>query len=166
MQEQEFWAIIEKAKAAAGNDCEQVPEALRAVLSGLTSEQVAAYDKRFHELVIRAYRWDLWAAAYIIHGGCSDDGFTDFRAGLIGMGEKAYRDALANPESLADLDQDYVENMTIMEEIAYVGAEVYEEMTGNDMPDHELDYPADPAGEPWEEDAVDEIHPKLAAIYS
>ena len=32
------------------------------------------------------YRWDMWAAAYLIGGGCSDDGFIDFRAGLIAQG--------------------------------------------------------------------------------
>lgn len=34
------------------------------------------------------YRRDLWAAAYIIGGGCSDDSFIDFRAGLIAQGHE------------------------------------------------------------------------------
>lgn len=32
---------------------------------------------------MEAYRRDLWAAAYHANGGCSDDGFIDFRIWLI-----------------------------------------------------------------------------------
>jgi len=47
------------------------------------------------------YRYDLWAAAYLIGGGCSDDGFIDFRAGLIAQGRDWYQKAAASPDSLA-----------------------------------------------------------------
>ena len=30
-----------------------------------------------------AYRWDIWAIAFIINGGCSDDGFEYFRGWLV-----------------------------------------------------------------------------------
>lgn len=45
------------------------------------------------------YRYDLWAAAYLIGGGCSDDSFTDFRAGLIGQGCDWYEQATTSSDS-------------------------------------------------------------------
>ena len=39
--------------------------------------------------------------AYIIGGGCSDDGFWDFRSWLAVRGKRVYLVALRNPESLA-----------------------------------------------------------------
>jgi hypothetical protein len=47
------------------------------------------------------YRWDAWAAAYLIGGGCSDDGFMDFRAGVIAQGRDWYQKAAGSPDSLA-----------------------------------------------------------------
>jgi hypothetical protein len=44
----------------------------------------------------------LWAAAYLIEGGC-DDGFMDFRAGLMLQGRTAFEAAVADPDSLAGL---------------------------------------------------------------
>jgi hypothetical protein len=39
---------------------------------------------------------------YLIGGGCSDDGFIDFRAGLIAQGRDWYERAAASPDDLAD----------------------------------------------------------------
>ncbi|MEU1251459.1 DUF4240 domain-containing protein [Micromonospora arida] len=41
--------------------------------------------------------WDVWAAAYLIGGGCSDDSFIDFRAGVIALGREWYERVLASP---------------------------------------------------------------------
>jgi hypothetical protein len=50
-----------------------------------------------------AFTWPLWAAASLIEGGCSNDGFADFRDGLILQGRTAFERALTNADSLADL---------------------------------------------------------------
>src|SRR5205823_6840092 len=46
----------------------------------------------------RLYRHDMWAGAYLIGGGCSDDGFISFRARLIAQGRDWYKKA--SPDSL------------------------------------------------------------------
>ena len=46
------------------------------------------------------YTWDLWGVAYILKGGCSDDGFEYFRAWLIARGRDFVAQALADPEGL------------------------------------------------------------------
>ncbi|WP_342210876.1 LysR family transcriptional regulator [Streptomyces sp. DH-12] len=45
----------------------------------------------------------LWAAAYVINGGCSDDGFDYFRGWLIAQGREVFERAVARPGALADL---------------------------------------------------------------
>jgi len=74
----------------------------------------------------QAYRWDLWGAAYIIGGGCSDDGFIDFQYGLIAKGREIYESALANPDSLADLA---IPGEIPNELFGYVADNVYEDLT-------------------------------------
>jgi hypothetical protein len=51
----------------------------------------------------RSYVAQLWAAAFVINGGCSDDGFEYFRGWLITRGREVFERALADPDSLADL---------------------------------------------------------------
>ncbi len=46
------------------------------------------------EKLALAYHWDLWALAYMAQGGCSDDGFRDFRAWLILQGKELFEAAL------------------------------------------------------------------------
>ena len=40
-------------------------------------------------------------AAFLIHNGCGDDSFTDFCAGVVGLGRDWYDRALADPDNLA-----------------------------------------------------------------
>ncbi len=72
---------------------------------------------------------DLWGAAYLVNGGCSDDGFHDFRAWLVGRGRHVYESALKNPDTLVDvLDGEPVSGFGL--DVA--AARVYEEKTGRD----------------------------------
>jgi hypothetical protein len=48
-------------------------------------------------------RSSLWAAAYVINGGCSDDGFDYFRAWLMLQGQGTFGQAVADLDSPADL---------------------------------------------------------------
>jgi hypothetical protein len=50
-----------------------------------------------------SYRWDLWGAAYLLNGGCSDDGFEYFRGWLIAQGHEVFERVLEDPDVLADL---------------------------------------------------------------
>jgi hypothetical protein len=100
MDTSEFWAVIETAGASAG---EGMPfhEALTGYLVGRTEQEILDYQERFEEAGQALYRWDVWAAAYLIGGGCSDDGFTDFRAGLIAQGRGWHEKVAESPDSLA-----------------------------------------------------------------
>jgi hypothetical protein len=144
MKEARFWALIDESRQHAcrkklrpGEDfIDAHMIELRKLLRELTPEQLIAYNNRFQYYWYLSYRWDLWAVAYWLHAGCSDDGFIDFRACLISLGKKWYFQVLDDPDSLTDLigrpDVPYMQ----AEGFQYVDTKLYREKTGYDgMPD-------------------------------
>jgi hypothetical protein len=87
MDEDKFWQLIEAAKAACGDSLLEQPDILQESLETLSPESIIEFDAIFTRLRRAAFRWDLWAAAQIVDGHCSDDGFVCFRAGLIGLSQ-------------------------------------------------------------------------------
>ena len=152
-----FWEIVD---ATVTPDYDTQLESLGAALSKLSGNELIAFEADFRRASLKAYRWDLWGAAYVINGGCSDDGFIDFRSWLIAQGQEVYNNALADPESLSD---HIVEAFAEFEEIAYVPIEVFESTQDADWPNPAVSFPSEPEGERWEEDDLDQLYPKLTA---
>ena len=106
-----FWATIEASRAdwdpnapdhfQTGNQARQAA-LLEKVLGALDVDGVLRFGREFSRHFWHAYRRDLWDAAYVIEGGCGDDGFMDFRFWLISMGRDVFEKAVADPRSLAD----------------------------------------------------------------
>jgi hypothetical protein len=157
MDKDRFWRIIESSRRAAASvtDVEFADAHMRTLaeeLKRLSPEEIvafhAAYVRRYHE----AYRWDLWAVAYHYGGGCSDDGFIDFRSCLVSLGQELYNRILADPDSLADvLDRPDIPYM-LAEGFLYVADEVYKELTGEEMPTNSEPHPQDPVGRRFDHD--------------
>ena len=95
-----FWELNE------GLTPDLADKELRDRLSKLDPSEIASYQKHFHLAFASAYQWNLWAAAYIIDGGCSDDSFMDFRYGLISRGRSVFEAAIDNPETLVVVADD------------------------------------------------------------
>jgi Protein of unknown function (DUF4240) len=55
------------------------------------------------DLMAASYRTLPWAAACLINGGCSDDGFDYLRGWRIVQGREVFERSMADPDSLADL---------------------------------------------------------------
>jgi hypothetical protein len=169
VDESEFWEIVESSKLESGGGFDAHAAAVSKKLSALTLEKIAAFEHMFTALTYKAYSWDLWGAAYVIGGGCSDDGFNDFRSWLISMGRQTFERALRDPESLADVELGTGgEEDASFEEFAYIAAQVYEVLTGKQLPaDPTLTHPDDPSGETWDEDpaVLAERYPRLFAKY-
>ena len=165
MTEKDFWNLFAAARKEAGDDAtyeNDGPQILQDLLENLPAAEIADFDRIFNEKYYAAYRWDLWAAAYIIGGGCSDDGFMDFRSELISRGQAVYEAALKNPESLADVEP----SVEGLEGWQYVAGRAYATKTnGQEIPDTGVRQAEDPAGERWEEDDVYSLYPKLAAKF-
>jgi hypothetical protein len=158
----EFWTLIGKSRAA---DCEEHAENLSELLGRKPAQEIIDFDRLFRERLDEAYRWDLWAVAYIVNGGCSDDGFEYFRSWLIGQGRAYFEAALREPERAADNARPGAE--AECEDLLYAAAGAYESKTGDsDMPRARAKAPAGPAGEPWDEDGVEELYPALAKKFA
>ena len=158
MQIETFWQLIEKSKVGA-DDCTEQTDNLLQLLSNLEPTEIVSFSEHFNQKLIDAFRWDLWAIAYIVNGGASDDGFFYFRGWLIAQGKDYFEAALANPQSAAN--NAVVGEFNECEDILYVARQAYEELTGDELPTI-LNEPAQPAGENWEEENVEERFPKLA----
>ncbi|EKE69452.1 hypothetical protein B3C1_15112 [Gallaecimonas xiamenensis 3-C-1] len=128
----------------------------------LPPDEICRFDREYRLKLVQSYRWDLWGAAYLINGGCSDDGFDYFRDFLISEGKEVFESALAHPDSLSSLAE--LEDAEL-EDFRYVIGEAYEQLVGEELPIADIDYPNEPAGEEWDEDDLQELFPKLAALY-
>jgi hypothetical protein len=163
MDDERFWAFVEAARDAAGDDVDDRVGGLEQVLLNHDADEVLEFQHKYDELLERAHRWDLWGAAFLMNGGCSDDGFRHFRDWLISEGETVYEAALADPDSLAAVDQD--EDFEL-EAFGYVAAEVYEQMTDAALPRGKSQESESPAGRPWDESQLPALLPHLAAKYA
>jgi len=163
MTEEEFWKLIEKSGEQSG-ECEAQAAALAWLLSAQTAGAIQAFDDIFAAKRADAYRWDLWGAAYLINGGCSDDGFEYFRCWLIGQGREIFESALKNPDSLADVlsgDEDDLE----CEDLLYAADRAHEDLVGDPLPPRTYSGPSEPHGSEWDEDDLAEMFPRLAAKF-
>lgn len=169
MELERFWKIIELSRrpvdpSHADGNMERQQEELRKLLLKLPAEEIAGFRDRLLEQMEAAFQWDLWGAAYIISGGCSDDGFADFRGWLISMGRSVFERAVADAQSLVDVaDAPEVEDV-FFEEFLYVPARVYEEVTGREIPAYAGHSRSEPSGSRWSEDG-DELQRRFPILW-
>lgn len=167
MTEEHFWQIIQSSFDACSGNTDEQAKALAVELRKLSPGETASFARQFSTHRRQAYSWDLWGAAYLINGGCSDDGFADFRSWLISRGREWYHQALTNPDSLADYP-DLESRDASFEEFAYVASQVHEKLAG-DLPDSSFaPDPDEPAGAEWKEDDEETFQtrwPKLSARF-
>lgn len=129
-----FWQIIDQSRNGKKKiDHGQQVGNLTRILSSLRPEEIVSFDSIFYDLLGRSHRSELWAAAFIINGGCSDDTFHYFRSWLIGQGESVYYNALSDPETLIAVvkpgeDREW-------EGLEYCAADAYEAITGREIHD-------------------------------
>ncbi|OEJ27200.1 polymerase [Streptomyces agglomeratus] len=166
MDETEFWEIIDHTREAAEGDPEDHADLLVDALLQLDPDSVLDFARHFEVRYNRAYRWDLWGAAAVLLGGAGDDAFDFFRCWLIGQGREVFEGALHGPDHLADLLDEFDEEVDgDGEELGYAADEAYEQLTGAVAPD--LGVPAqapEPEGTPLDledEDALAERYPRL-----
>lgn len=161
-----FWNLIDRTRRKSGGEQDRQMDALREELDALAPAEIIDFQTHFDTLRAESYDWDLWGAAYVIRGGCSDDGFMDFRSWLIAQGKPVYEAAMEDAQSLADVANPDQDDCTF-EEFAYVAADVYEGKTSQDeIPSRAEPEPVDPTGEPWEQEELPKRFPKLWAKFA
>lgn len=148
-----FWSLIERARR---------PSELHAELSRLPDDLLLAFERLHPAHMHRAYTWDLWGAAYVINGGCSDDTFEYFRSALISLGRDVFERALEDPDSLADVDlqdeEEWEDWMSPTMHVVHARAGKYGFVGPPDQ-----SAPHQPAGEEWSDDELESRFPRLAA---
>jgi hypothetical protein len=168
MTEPEFWTMIASTQRS---DPEEHVERLEAKLAKLPVPEILSFGNHWHTLHNAAYSWPLWGAAYLINGGCSDDGFIDFRSWLLLKGEATFKAALADPDSLAEVKVEPDEASCE----CYPAVHAYEQAVGTDEPGTYYDaleaahgkFPGseDPSGENWDFDDQDEMANRLPKLF-
>ncbi|MEU9661705.1 DUF4240 domain-containing protein [Streptomyces chartreusis] len=105
MNRQDFWDLVAAARdqVQAPYPCEAIAGAATALLASRPAEEIVAAEGVLWDLMSESYTNPLWAAAYQINGGCSDDGFDYFRGWLIAQGREVFELAVAEPDALAEL---------------------------------------------------------------
>ena len=169
MDDAQFWKIIKRARSKADDDPEAIAEGVHEQLTELPPREIESFHAILEAKVAAAYSWKLWGAAYLLNGGCSDDGFEYFRNWLVAQGQKVYEAALADPDSLArfaDPEDDYHE----CEDLLYAPMRAYESVTGKRLPNRPGETPPapGPSGERWDfedPDATAQQLPRLARKY-
>ncbi len=135
MTEETFWKIVDEARADAYDDDEAFLRGLENSLMELPPNAIEGFRDRLDDIVRSAFRWDLWAAAYIINRSASEDGFEYFRGWLVSRGRSVYEGALHNPETLTDLVPLDSEWFAEFEEFLYLPIYTLEQKTGKNGAD-------------------------------
>ena len=158
MDDGKFWDVLQRA----GGDADKVEKEL------LTwpAAEIADWQRTYWDKHNALHNWDVWGAAYVISGGCGDDGFHYFKAWAIGKGRECYETALNSPDSLGGFVTDTDLNSGCDNELLnYAADKAHEGVTGG----QELPYTSiegtDPGGEEWDEVSVYERFPNLTARF-
>jgi hypothetical protein len=162
VDEAQFWDLVQRTHDAAGNDMDRKCEVLKAEIGMSSKNDANDFAVLFDTMMDRAYSHKLWGAAYVIHGGCSDDTFDDFRSSLISRGRVGFERAIADPESLADEEFD---NATwFYEGYQYAVTAAVKAVAGL-RPRRRHPHPDRPSGEDWREDDLPALFPRLSAKF-
>jgi hypothetical protein len=176
MTEPEFWSHVAAARPRR-DDPDAHADALVARLAKLPEPDILDFVHHWEAALARAYRRDLWAAAYLVNGGCSDDGFEYFRRWLVLQGRAVFDAALADPDALAEV----LDGETEVEAEVAPGADAWFRATRRKRDDagyaaferalhfrHPKRPPLPPLAPRWDFDDDAEVRrrlPRLAAVY-
>lgn len=131
LDEDLYWLIIAKSLEYSDNPETQI-EVLISTLQQHSPEEIIGFELRTSMLLCDIYTSEVWCAAYLLKGGCSDDGFEYFRNWVISRGKRVYYATRENSDSLVDeINED--EDLFESEDFQYVAIEAFERKTKKDL---------------------------------
>jgi hypothetical protein len=169
----EFWEHINKSRRV---DPDAHAEQIEKRLAKLKPEEILDFIHWWETMMREAYNWNLWGAAYLINGGCSDDGFHYFCNWLVLQGRDVFQKALTNPDSLADVvDGDEVEWFGLPGQNAWFivtrrkpNEKGYDALNAAQLARHGETKMMPDLGDGWDHDDDEEMRkrfPRLSALY-
>jgi hypothetical protein len=131
LDEEVYWGIIDKSLKETTNQADQ-ELFLVSEIEKLTPREMVGFRLRTDQLLFDSYNPELWCAAYIISGGCSDGGFEYFRCWLIAQGKTVFYQVKANPDALINVVVEGKESYEF-EGFWYVAMNAFKNNTGEDL---------------------------------
>ncbi|PJF44859.1 MAG: molybdenum metabolism regulator [Phototrophicales bacterium] len=167
MNTEQFWQLIESVHNT--DTCLDKCDLLVEKLQAYSVEDILSFQHQLDQAMVKSYTSLLWAAAYLLTEGCSDDCFDYFRAWLILNGRAFYERAVQSPDELSQLLTDEMLDNLECEELLGVAFSAYQEKTDKDdfydvyyaiyepqtLPNIQLDWYED------DEEALAELLPQL-----
>ncbi|MEO5891183.1 MAG: DUF4240 domain-containing protein [Ferruginibacter sp.] len=132
LDENIYWQLIHASLKKTDQDEQE--EYLVSKIEQLTPVEIVGFRLQTDKFLYDTYTSDMWCAAYLMNGGCSDDGFEYFRCWLISRGKDIFYKAKENPDSLIRaLDEEMDEYE--FEGFWQVAVTAFENKTGKDLYD-------------------------------
>jgi hypothetical protein len=176
MDDQGLWELIEAARGQVPDPAEAEAVAARTarLLSARPPGEIVSAHEVLWGLLAGSYRHPVWAAAYLVNGGCSDDGFEYFRGWLIMQGREVYERIVTDPDALAGLAAIRAKAPSgwpvECEDALYIASRAYRIVTGGELPGRSfrIEYPE--LDSEWGFDFEDRAEmarrlPRLAALF-
>ncbi len=183
MEWSEFWELVDANRPARGGVAAHA-DALTAALVDAGVEITVGFGHRFDEVMDTLDHWDVWGVAYLMLGGCSDDGFEYFRAWVVGQGRAEVEKVSADPQAwlvelLGSAEDDEEDPWEVLAEreagegepLLYAAGVAHEQLTGSWLPSHPDRQAgtgsfvgARPRGGEWEEDELSARFPRLTEM--
>ncbi|MFF5176085.1 DUF4240 domain-containing protein [Micromonospora sp. NPDC000089] len=172
MRTEDFWQLIEQARAGGGGEAPAVAARAVALLAERDPEEIAGYAQHQRRVLAASHRVDLWGAAYLINSGAAADDFEAFRGWLMTQGRAVFARAVAEPDALAELPRVRAASLSGEEfrcpQMLTVPWDAYRKATATELPAER-----DPVATPdlndfWDFDDEDEARrrlPRLAALF-
>ncbi|MCM4080579.1 DUF4240 domain-containing protein [Paractinoplanes hotanensis] len=172
MRTDDFWAVISRATADRPASPADVAQRAVADLATRDPDEIVAWGRHLDKVMVASGTQDLWAAAYLINGGCSEEGFDSFRGWLIAHGRDAVARSVKSPDSLADVAvvRAAADSGAVFEagEVLSIAAEAYAQATGNGFPASDRPVTRPEAADLWDFDNEEEMQrrlPKLSELF-
>ncbi len=103
MNEQIFWQLIDKARAANNSNFETQCVTLTELLASHTADEIVAFEHILREKIEEASTWPIMAATFVVCSFISDDTYEDFRAWMVGQGKELFYKMLKDPNEVCKI---------------------------------------------------------------
>lgn len=127
MDETLFWHLLETGGATTDERLDTLPDRLAAY----GAPAIKTFGQMATDRVAEAYREDVWALAYLLMDGCSDDAFEYFRNWLVLQGNTTFTAVLNDPDGF---DPAVLTETPLAEGLIPAVEQAYALRAGKDMP--------------------------------
>lgn len=161
IEENIFWELIGLNREKSEDKFEFI-ENLSNQLENFKPTEIKRFARIFLSKYNELNRWEIWALAYIVRGGCGDDAFDYFKAWVISKGQKAFEDI--KKLNVFELKQYFNEDPQL-EEMFHISENVYENKTNELMSPIRVKKQKI-TGKEWKEENLEKDFPEIWEMFN